>query len=76
MDQQRLEELRTRLQLVSDDIGDMSMELLREAVETGGGRPELDRTLSKVRRSVDKAVLLVGRACDQIESSSGSGPTS
>ncbi len=52
------------------------MELLREAVEAGRGRPELDRTLSKVRRSVDKAVALLGRAGDQTESSSGSGPTS
>ncbi len=76
MDRHRLEELRIRLQAVSDDIGDMSIELLREAVEAGRGRPELDRTLSKVRRSVDKAVALLGRVDDQMESSSGSGPTS
>jgi hypothetical protein len=76
MDRQRLEELRIRLQTVSDDIGDISIELLREAVEAGRGRPELDRTLSRVRRSVDKAVVLLGRLDDQTESSSGSGPTS
>jgi hypothetical protein len=76
MDRQRLEELRIRLQTVSDDIGDISIELLREAVKAGRGRPELDRTLSRVRRSVDKAVVLLGRLDDQTESSSGSGPTS
>ena len=58
--QQKLEDLQARLRDISDEIGDLSITLLRDAVEAGATqRPPLDKTLSRVRRSVDKAAALL-----------------
>lgn len=58
--QQKLEDLQARLRDISEEIGDLSITLLRDAVEAGATqRPPLDKTLSRVRRSVDKAAALL-----------------
>jgi len=58
--QQKLDELQARLHQISEEIGDLSITLLREAVESGATqRPPLDKTLSRARRSVDKAAALL-----------------
>lgn len=64
MHEERVHELSSRLVSISDDLGDLSMELLREAVEAGQSRPDLDRVIARARRSVDKASQLLARAVD------------
>ena len=58
----RLADIQSRLEGISEEIGDLSMGLLREAVEAGETeRPALDKVLARVRRSVDKAATLLQR---------------
>ena len=57
---QRLEDIRLRLEAISEELGDIGVELLREAVERGAtSRPPIDKTLAQVRRSVEKATRLL-----------------
>lgn len=53
----RLEELRTELGSISERLQDLSIDILREAVDRGETtRPPIDKTLAAARRAVDKAV--------------------
>lgn len=52
--------LADRLRSVLDDLDDLAFDQLREAVADGAtSRPQSDRELAKVRRSVDKAVRIL-----------------
>ncbi|MGA1363089.1 MAG: hypothetical protein ACO36A_09225 [Ilumatobacteraceae bacterium] len=55
------DEVASELERLSERIGDISMALVRDAIEQGSGRPEDDRVLAQARRSVDKAVDLLRR---------------
>ncbi len=58
----QLEDLQQRLAAISEELGDLSMTVLREALDEGADkRPALDKVLSRVRRSVDKASALIER---------------
>ncbi len=58
----QLEDLHDRLVAISSELGDLSMTVLREALEAGADkRPPLDKVIARVRRSVDKAAGLVDR---------------
>ncbi len=58
----QLEDLRQRLAAISEELGDLSMTVLREALDEGADkRPPLDKVLSRIRRSVDKAAALIDR---------------
>ena len=58
----QLEDLHRRLAAISEELGDLSMTVLREALEDGADRrPPLDKVLGRVRRSVDKAAALIDR---------------
>lgn len=60
--EQQLEDLQHRLTAISEELGDLSMTVLREALEGGAEkRPPLDKVLGRVRRSVDKAAALIDR---------------
>ena len=50
-----------QLEAISERLGDMSMVLLRDAIESGQPRPSEDRTLTQARRAVDKAADLLRR---------------
>ena len=53
----RLEELKTELESISERLQDLSIDILREAVDQGETtRPPIDKTLAAARRAVDKAV--------------------
>ncbi len=53
----RLEELKTELESISERLQDLSIDILREAVDRGETtRPPIDKTLAAARRAVDKAV--------------------
>jgi len=52
----RLEEIRSELTTISERLQDLSIDILREAVDRGETtRPPLDKTLAAARRAVDKA---------------------
>ncbi|MDH4279845.1 MAG: hypothetical protein OEZ14_05570 [Acidimicrobiia bacterium] len=58
----QLEDLQQRLAAISEELGDLSMAVLREALDDGADkRPPLDKVLSRIRRSVDKAATLIER---------------
>ncbi|MDH3303264.1 MAG: hypothetical protein OES24_22395 [Acidimicrobiia bacterium] len=60
--EQQLEDLHQRLAAISEELGDLSMTVLRDALDDGADRrPPLDKVLSRVRRSVDKAAALIER---------------
>lgn len=53
----RLAELRNELASISERLQDLSIDILREAVDRGETtRPPIDKTLAATRRAVDKAV--------------------
>lgn len=57
-----------RLRAIADDLDEVMFDELREAAAAGRRRPDEDRTLMAVRRSVDKAIRLLdglgGREAD------------
>lgn len=55
------DEVAAELERLSERIGDMSMALVRDAIEHGSGRPEDDKVLAQARRAVDKAADLLRR---------------
>lgn len=56
----RIADIRMRLESITEELTDISVELLREAVEDGQGtRPPMDRQLSRARRAVEKAARLL-----------------
>lgn len=57
---QRIGEIQSMLTDVSDRLGDVSMDLIRTAIEQGSVRPSADKTLARARRAVDKAATLLG----------------
>ncbi|MFM8794813.1 MAG: hypothetical protein ACKOFF_08055 [Acidimicrobiales bacterium] len=58
---ERCDEVAAELERLSERLGDISMALVRDAIEQGSGRPEDDRVLAQARRSVDKAADLLRR---------------
>jgi len=53
----RIAEVQAKLELVAEELTDLSVEVLREAVEAGErARPPVDKELSKARRAVERAV--------------------
>jgi len=61
-DDDRLEELRTELVTISERLQDLSIDMLRAAVDRGETtRPPLDKTLATARRAVDKAIRTLER---------------
>ena len=57
----RLEDIQMRLEGISEELGDLSLDLLREAMDAGATqRPPLDKIIARARRSVDKAANLLG----------------
>lgn len=52
----RLEEIRQQLVTIGDELEDLGLDVLRQAVDDGAtSRPPLERTISTARRAVDKA---------------------
>lgn len=69
----RLEDLQQRLAAISEELGDLSMTVLREALDEGADkRPPLDKVLGRIRRSVDKAAALIEREALQLARSDDS----
>ncbi|MGF1596704.1 MAG: hypothetical protein ACFCVK_07190 [Acidimicrobiales bacterium] len=59
---ERVSDIRVRLEAIAEELGDVSIDLLRAAVEEGEGRrPPADKPLSQARRAVEKAARLLER---------------
>jgi hypothetical protein len=52
------DELADRLESIAEELADLAMSRLREAIEAGGD-PSGERRLTRARRSVEKAVALL-----------------
>jgi hypothetical protein len=56
----RVDDIRSRLEAIAEELADLSMEALREAVEQGATkRPAAERTFSQARRAIEKAARLL-----------------
>ncbi len=58
--QERLHELRSRLEAIAEELADLGHASLTEALDTGSAAPEAEeRRLSRARRAVLKAAALL-----------------
>ncbi len=58
--QERLHELRSRLEAIAEELADLGRASLAEALDTGSAAPEAEeRRLSRARRAVLKAAALL-----------------
>jgi hypothetical protein len=56
-----LDDVRGRLEAIAEELADLAMESLREAMDAGErGRPAEERRLTQARRSVERAASLLG----------------
>lgn len=59
----RIAEVQAKLESIAEDLTDLSVEVLREAVEAGERtRPAVDKFLSQARRAVEKAARSLEQA--------------
>ena len=55
------EHIREQLEQISEQLDDLAMSVLRDAVEAGAtSRPEEEKKLTRARRSVEKAISILG----------------
>lgn len=59
----RIADIQTRLESIAEELTEVSVDLLREAVEAGATRrPDADKRLSQARRAVEKAARALDMA--------------
>ena len=57
------EDIRGRLQVISEELADLAIIRLRESIDAGGTELPIDeRRLTRARRAVEKAINLLGDA--------------
>jgi hypothetical protein len=55
-----LDDIRSRLEAIAEELADLSMEALREAIDAGErGRTATERRMTQARRSVERAASLL-----------------
>ncbi len=55
------EHIRQQLEQIAEQLDDLAMSVLRDAVEEGAtARPEEEKKLTRARRSVEKAISILG----------------
>ncbi|MDG2024412.1 MAG: hypothetical protein P8J75_08135 [Actinomycetota bacterium] len=59
--EERLEDIKSRLEQISEELSDIGMEALRDALEdeVTTTRPAIEKRLSRARRAVDKAAAII-----------------
>ena len=51
------DDIRARLEVISEELADLGMERLRESIDAGGAELPVDeRRLARARRAVEKAI--------------------
>tara|TARA_Y100001970_G_scaffold179520_2_gene218526 strand:+ start:10953 stop:11174 length:222 start_codon:yes stop_codon:yes gene_type:complete len=61
--EQQLDDLRSRLMTIADELTDLGIAAIQAAIDEDGAqaqRPELEKRLSRARRSVEKAAAIIG----------------
>lgn len=54
-----------RLEVIADELGELSMSILTQAIQDGlNARPLDEKKLSQARRAVEKALLHLGKTSD------------
>ncbi len=55
-----IDEVRARLEAIAEELADMALDVLREAVDQGAdNRPELEKRITRARTAVEKAANLL-----------------
>jgi hypothetical protein len=59
------EEIRGRLEAISEELADLAIVRLRESIDAGGGELPVDeRRLTRARRAVEKAIAVLSEPDD------------
>ncbi len=59
------DDIRRRLEGISEELADLAIERLRESIDTGGNELPVDeRRLTRARRAVDKAAHILSEPDD------------
>jgi hypothetical protein len=59
------EDIRRRLEAISEELADLAIARLRESIDAGGGELPVDeRRLTRARRAVDKAAAVLADRTD------------
>ena len=62
---EKLDAISDQLRAISEDLADIAIEALREAIDDkdfSGKRPELEKRVSRARRAVDKAAGILNES--------------
>lgn len=60
------DDLRRRLEAISEELADLAIERLRESIDAGGSELPIDeRRLTRARRAVEKAMAILSEPDDQ-----------
>lgn len=63
-----LDDLVRRLDAMAEELGELGMSVLRDAIEAGAAeRPELERRISRARAAVEKARNLLDSGSGSVE---------
>jgi len=54
-----LDDIRARLDTIAEELADLALDALREALEAGEKKSETERTLTRARTAVQKASHLL-----------------
>ncbi len=57
--QSNIDSIRERLGELADELGELALARLRDAIELGETKDELERRLTRARRAVEKAAYLL-----------------
>jgi predicted ABC-type ATPase len=61
------DDIRLRLETISEELADLAIERLRESIDAGGNELPVDeRRLTRARRSVEKAIVLLREPDDAL----------
>ena len=59
------DDIRTRLEAISEELADLALVRLRESIDAGGSELPVDeRRLTRARRAVDKAAAIMAEPDD------------
>ncbi len=62
------EELRTRLETIAEELADLAIIRLRESIDAGGHELPVDeKRLTRARRAVEKAIVLLSEPDDSMD---------
>lgn len=62
------DELRTRLETIAEELADLAITRLRESIDAGGHELPVDeKRLTRARRAVEKAIVLLSEPDDSMD---------